>query len=174
MQRTIYIDMDGVLADFNHRAQEVLSASSQDHQRAAQAGRWPPEQWALLTEDSHFYRHLPKTGHADRIMSWAQRFERELGWRLRVLTAVPKDNDMPEAFHDKILWINEHYPGTRVWFGPYSRDKQQHCRPGDVLVDDRTDNCDDWVRAQGVAIRARDLDQAVRDLEQLFLSLSPE
>lgn len=168
MQKTIYIDMDGVLADFNRKAQEILGATEQDNQSAAQAGRWPPEQWRRLTQDSYFYRHLPKTAQADQIMAWAQRFEQELGWRLRVLTAVPKDNDMPEAFHDKILWIQDHYPGTRVWFGPYSRDKKLHCKAGDLLVDDRADNCRDWQAAGGRVIRARDLDQAVWELEQEF------
>ena len=41
-------------------------------------------------------------------------------------------------------------------FGPYSHDKHVHCLPGDVLIDDRTSNCEDWRRAGGVAIQHRD------------------
>ena len=37
----IYVDMDGVLADFNTAARELLGATDSEENRAAQAGRWP-------------------------------------------------------------------------------------------------------------------------------------
>lgn len=166
---TIYIDMDGVLADFNAKAREVLGATEADSDAAAQAGRWPREKWETLKEIYHFYRILPKTPFADRLMDLARRYRDELGWRLHILTAIPSGNDVPQAFQDKIEWIQEYYPDVEVHFGPYSRDKAHHCRPGDILVDDRYDNCESWTRAGGQAIRVlKDPEPALQEVLATF------
>lgn len=166
---TIYIDMDGVLADFNTKAREVLGATEADSDQAAQAGRWPREKWETLKEIYHFYRILPKTPFADRLMELARRYRDELGWKLYILTAIPSGNDVPQAFQDKVEWIQEYYPDVEVHFGPYSRDKAHHCRPGYILVDDRYDNCESWTQAGGQAIRVlKDPEPALQELAATF------
>jgi hypothetical protein len=43
-----------------------------------------------------------------------------------------------------------------------------HCLPGDVLIDDRTSNCEDWRRAGGVAIQHRgDIDKTLLEIDKL-------
>lgn len=167
---TLYLDMDGVLADFNKQAQTVLGASNQDTHAAAQRGRWPEEQWRKLKADPHFYRTLPKTEIADELVNVARTLRDEFGWQLFILTAIPKANDMPDAFHDKILWVQDYFPDLRVHFGPYSNDKFRHAKPGDVLIDDRKDNCTQWEAAQGLAIKVDDTNRtkAVDTLKQIL------
>ena len=155
---TLYLDMDGVLADFNAQARITLGATAQDERDAAARGRWPAAEWAKLRDIPNFYLILPKTSFADELVTLARRFRDELGWQLRVLTAIPKGNDMPEAFQDKMDWMRERYPDIRVHFGPYSHDKQHHAEPGDVLVDDRASNCSEWISKGGIAIRVHDSD----------------
>jgi hypothetical protein len=70
---------------------------------------------------------------------------------LRFLSALPHNNDMPWATQDKVWWAYEHFPGIPVFIGPYSHDKHVHCRPGDILIDDRTSNCMEWETAGGKA-----------------------
>jgi len=166
---TIYLDMDGVLADFNTKAREVLGATEADSDAAAQAGRWPREKWETLKEIYHFYRILPKTPFADALVAMARRYRDELGWKLYILTAIPSGNDVPQAFQDKLEWIQEYYPDIEVHFGPYSRDKAHHCQPGDILVDDRYDNCESWTRAGGQAIRVlKDPSSALKEVADTF------
>lgn len=166
---TIYIDMDGVLADFNAKAREVLGATESDSDQAAQVGRWPREKWETLKEIYNFYRILPKTPFADQLMEMARRYRDELGWNLYILTAIPSGNDVPQAFYHKVQWIQEYYPEVEVHFGPYSRDKAHHCRPGDILVDDRYDNCEAWTKAGGQAIRVlKDPAPALQEILSTF------
>ena len=167
---TLYLDMDGVLADFNALARERLGATAQDQAAAARRGRWPEEEWARLREIPHFYKILPKTAFADQLVARARQFRDQLGWQLYVLTAIPKGNDMPDAFQDKIEWMQQYYPDIPVRFGPYSHDKQRHARPGDLLVDDRVSNCSEWTAAGGHAIKVDDHnpEQALRELEDLL------
>lgn len=87
-----------------------------------------------------------------------------------MLTAIPHNNDMPDVYHDKIDWMRERWPEIRVHFGPYSHDKQVHCQPGDILVDDRPSNIAEW-QAQGgigIEVKNRDLASAIELLRSHF------
>ncbi len=166
---TLYIDMDGVVADFDTPARSIMQATFEENRLAEMTGRWPDHKWREILNHKNFFRILPKMPQADDLMYLAGRFETELGWRLRMLTAIPKKNDFPEAFQDKIDWMMEHYPGVRVHFGPYSQDKQHHCRPGDILVDDRTSNITEWRAVGGIGIQVtKDYGLAIEQLQQEF------
>jgi 5'(3')-deoxyribonucleotidase len=172
----LYLDMDGVLADFNAAAQALLGATDSEQNRAAQAGRWPDHKWRQIADQQHFYLDLPKMELADQLVDLAIRFRENLDYEVRVLTAIPSGNDMPDAFHDKIDWMNRHYGelGIRVHFGPYSHDKARHCQGADdILVDDRTSNCEAWRAAGGTAIQVHPggYREALIDLERIFHEL---
>jgi hypothetical protein len=68
-----------------------------------------------------------------------------------------------------MLWAQERYPDIPVHFGPYSEDKKKHCVAGDILVDDRPDNCQSWREASGVAVRVtKDYQAALDELEEIY------
>lgn len=147
--KTLYLDMDGVLADFDTYARQVLGHPTNGNTR------WSDEEWKKLGENPRLYRDLDKTAEADDLVAFCRNWTDRRGWDLKVLTAVPKGNDMPWAFYDKVVWMQRRYPNIPVMFGPYSQDKQHHAQPGDILIDDRTSNCEEWRRAGGVAIQHR-------------------
>lgn len=172
---TLYLDMDGVLADFDSAASVLIGATTEERLTAEQTGRWPAHKWQQIADHANFYRNLPKMPLADDLVALAVKFRDNLNYDVKILTAIPHDNDMHEAFHDKIDWINQHYgdQGFRVHFGPYSEDKQRHCSGlDDILVDDRTSNCREWRRAGGTSIQVRKdhYTDALEELEQLFQS----
>jgi 5'(3')-deoxyribonucleotidase len=162
--RTLYIDMDGVVADFVGFARLHLNLAEDVKDS------WNKEQWHSLRAVPNLYRNLKKMPQADLIIDLARKFRDDLGWPVYMLTAVPKGNDVPDAFHDKILWIQEHYPDMRVRFGPYGHTKHEHCQPGDILVDDRTSNCEQWHLAGGyyIQVKGRDFTDAVNDLTRIY------
>lgn len=173
---TIYLDMDGVLADFDTAARTLIRATRKEQLVAQQTGRWPDHKWRQIANDQHFYATLPKMPQADQLVDLALKFRDNLDYDVKILTAIPHNNDMHEAFHDKVDWISQHYGqhGFRVHFGPYSEDKQQHCGgPDDILVDDRTSNCEEWRGRGGLAVQvsAGRYQEALDELEQLFQSL---
>ena len=160
--RTIYLDMDDVIADFKAYAVRVLRRRN-DHEE-----KWPQEDWNRLRDNPRLYRDLDKTTEADELVAYCRRLCSERDWALMFLTAVPKGNDVHWAFYDKVHWAAEHYPDIPVMFGPFSKDKHVHCRPGDVLIDDRTSNCEEWRAAGGVAIQHRgDLAKTLNELNSL-------
>ena len=108
---------------------------------------------------------------ADEMVNIARKFRDELGYELIFLTAVPHYNDIHWAFYDKVLWALDNYPDIPVHFGPFAADKQRHCQPGDILVDDRQDNCQHWAAAGGIPVNVpREYEPALVELEALFNS----
>ena len=52
-----------------------------------------------------------------------------------------------------------------MFFGPYSRDKQNHCKALDILIDDRSDNIKEWKETGGVGILHKEYDVTVEKLK---------
>jgi 5'(3')-deoxyribonucleotidase len=166
---TLYLDMDGVVADWDRAATEYLHEEFPLDFANKPEGRWPKHLWEELRKATRFYRDLPKMPQADELVELARRFRDEKGYELVFLTAIPRGNDCHWAFYDKVLWVQARYPEIAVHFGPYSEDKQVHCEPGDILVDDRYDNCESWKAAGGVAVRVtKDYQAALDQLQEIF------
>jgi hypothetical protein len=77
------------------------------------------------------------------------------------LTALPFDEHSAwqHAARDKFCWVDTEFPGVPMFVGPYAHDKQKHCKTGDILVDDRCGNCDDWNAAGGITHLFRAADE---------------
>ena len=140
--KTIFLDMDGVVADWQARVGEILGHPLPEGQR------WPDADWQRLIHHQRLYSELPLMRDARYLVRQCQDLARKHGLELRFLTAVPRRNDFPWAFEDKVHWANYHFPDIPVWFGPFSDDKQVRSEPGNVLIDDRASNIDQW-RARG-------------------------
>ena len=142
--RTVYLDMDDVIADFKGYAVSVLRKKSEDE-------RWAYEEWTRLRDNPRLYRDLGKTTEADSIVVACREKCKNNNWNLMFLTAVPKGNDVKWAFYDKVNWATTHYPDIPV-----------------MLIDDRTSNCEEWRGAGGVAIQHRgDVENTLREIANL-------
>ncbi len=157
--KTLYLDMDGVVADFDAYAIKTLTRKIDGDER------WAPGEWRKLAANPRLYRDLERTPEADQLVDFCRGFCEQRGYTLLFLTAIPKKNDVPWAFYDKVLWAQLRYPDITVMFGPYSHDKQHHCRAGDILIDDRTINIQEWEAAGGIGILHKG--NLIMTLEQL-------
>ena len=146
---TFYLDMDGVVADWRSNATRVIGYDCLDPKQ-----HYPAEDWLKLKLDPHLFLHLDLMPRAQELVALARQYRDHLGWELLFLTAIPHNNDVPWTFHDKFTWGQRYFPDIPIHFGPYSEDKHRHCRPGDILVDDRSDNCSQWRMAAGIAYQA--------------------
>jgi 5'(3')-deoxyribonucleotidase len=164
-KKTLYLDMDGVVADFNQGAHSVLGYHIKDT-----SAHYPDQEWQKIKANRNFFRDLPLTNGASQLVNVARRFRDQLGWELLFLTAIPSSNDVPWAVWDKCTWAQRHFPDIPVHIGPYAVDKQKHCKIGDILVDDRASNIEEWRAAGGIAIQVEynGVEDATLELKELF------
>jgi len=163
MSKKIYLDMDGVVADFRSYATGKIGTSP------AVGDLYPDQDWQRLRDNPHLFLQLPLMARANELVNIARKYRDQLGWELMFLTAIPHNNDLPWAFHDKAEWARLHFTDISVHFGPYSSDKHLHCSEGDILVDDRLSNCQEWATAGGIAFKVgRTLDSVIEELGMDF------
>jgi 5'(3')-deoxyribonucleotidase len=143
----IYLDMDDVVADWYTYAQDYLDI------RWDKADNWhiPDSSWKRLKDCHRFYRDLPLKAGANELVEWVTDYAGRSGNEVRFLSALPHNNDMHWAVWDKVQWAQRYFPNIPVFLGPYSHDKQHHCKPGDILIDDRAINCEQWEAVGGLA-----------------------
>ncbi len=158
---TLYIDMDGVVADFDEYAARTLGVPPSQ-------GIYPDEVWYKLASNSRLYRDLIKTEYADQLINECLDLALTKNYEILFLTAVPKGNDVQWAFYDKVIWAQNYYPTIPVHFGPFSKDKHQHCKPGDILIDDRLSNIEEWRAAGGIAIHHTNINSTLYELSSLY------
>lgn len=137
--------MDDVVADWMSSAKAIVNRNWNYGERI------PESDWARVKARQRFYRDLPVKPGATELVEWCQDYKDRTDCGLFFLTALPHDYSMPWASQDKVWWANDHFPRIPVFFGPFSHDKWRHCKAGDILIDDRTSNCEEWRSAGGLA-----------------------
>ena len=135
------VDMDGVLADFEKRADELLDGKLQELPKRAM--------WKAIKDHinggGRFWYELEKMTHVDEMMKLLV----ATGLPVEILTASGSEKS---AHPDKRDWIEKHYPGTKVNIVFSSADKAKLAKAGLVLIDDRAKSIDPWTAAGSVGI----------------------
>jgi hypothetical protein len=142
----IYLDMDDVVADWKLYVEHFLEYKFVTDERI------PDHLWKKLKSYSRLYRDLPVKQDAYALTTWCKKWAEENNAGLYFLSAIPKGNDMPWAAQDKVFWAQRNFSGIPVFLGPYAHEKYMHCKtPGDILIDDRVSNCQQWISVGGRA-----------------------
>ena len=142
----IFLDMDDVVADWKVLAQQLAGRTW-----APGTFHLPDQDWNKIRDYERFYRDLPVKPGAYELVDCCRTYAIENNTFMAFLTALPHDNDVPFAAYDKVNWAQKYFPNIPVLFGPYSVDKWKHCKPGDILIDDRVSNCNQWTEAGGIS-----------------------
>lgn len=149
--------MDGVVADFNEYAHRIHNLKP--------LVEYPDNDWNKIAKNIRLYKELKKTPYANDLVNYCRTFARMNNMDLFFLTAVPKSNRMHWAFYDKVTWGMFYFSDIPVHFGPFSKDKHMHCKFGDILIDDRTSNIEEWNNAGGIGILHTDYKKTIESLK---------
>jgi 5'(3')-deoxyribonucleotidase len=156
-QPRLFLDADGVLADFDLAARELLGAKPKAF--IAKHGRG--EFWKRLAKAPSFYGALPEMLDA-RIL-----FDAVKHLKPTILTGLPMGS---WAAPQKVKWAAEHFPGVPI-ITCMARDKAKHMHPGDVLVDDREKHREVYEMAGVVFIHHKNAEDSLRQLAKIFPSV---
>lgn len=149
----LFLDCDGVLADFDRAAEQVFGKSS--HEAQAELGN--QRFWRTLRRQENFYGSLPLLPDARRL------FEAVRHLHPIILTGCPLGG---WAESQKQGWAAEHFPGTRM-ITCMAREKRLYMEPGDVLVDDMVKFRELWEEAGGIFIHHTSTDATIKELQRI-------
>jgi hypothetical protein len=153
MRRQIFLDCDGVLADFDRGAEKVLGLPPEAFQKRHGARRF----WTALAAEPEFFAGLEPLPDA-RLLFEAVKDRRPI-----ILTGLPLGG---WAEPQKRRWAARHFPGVEV-ITTLAALKREHCHPGDVLVDDRDTYRHLWEEAGGRFVHHQDARSSIAELRAL-------
>ena len=157
----LFLDADGVLADFDEGVRRLLGMSAKAF--IAEHGRGTF--WKRLAKAKNFYGALPQMPDAQLL------FDAVKHLKPTILTGLPMGN---WAAPQKVEWAAEHFPGVPI-VTCMARDKHLHMHPGDVLVDDREKHREAYEKAGVVFVHHKNAEESLRQLAKIFPSVkSPE
>lgn len=143
----IFVDMDGVLADFDSHYESVFGV---------RPDKWLDNaDWKKVREYKDFYLNIPPMVDLPLLWAYLAQFDPI------ILTGVP--SSVEEAASNKIAWVRKNLGDTEIRCC-LSREKYLHCEPGDVLIDDWEKHKDKWVSAGGIWITHRNAIDTIREL----------
>jgi hypothetical protein len=161
MTPRLFLDLDGVLADFDRGVQELLGMSSAQFEKKYGI----KEFWRRLASAPEFYARLPLLPDARTLFGAVEHLTPT------ILTGLPLGK---WAAPQKVAWCEQHFPRVPV-ITCMARDKHRFMDPGDVLVDDR-DRHRPAYEAHGVVfVHHETARQSLRELSAIYETIvAPE
>jgi len=151
----VWLDVDGVLADFCGRMAELHGVSLEELYASPESkgvkmddlmGVTPEEFWAPA-RGVDFWVGLDKTPEADEMMDLVvSRFGME---NVNFLTTSSRDHD---SLKGKGIWLEKNYPEMSRRFLAGGAKKYHVAYPGAILFDDMESNVDEFSEKGGTGI----------------------
>lgn len=156
--RQIFVDLDGVLADFdafyfvNYRA--ILDRDVID----------PPGMWDNIEKHGNFYGSLPIMHDAHELWEGVKLFHPNP----IILTGIP--HSISNAEQQKRDWVSRNIDWRAKVICCASRDKRRFSRPGDILIDDWHKYRHLWTEVGGIFILHTSAKDSLKELESYYES----
>ena len=148
----IFLDMDGVLVDFDGEFERNHGILPYKLPRQ--------ELWQIVLDTKDYWVNLPKLKDADELVNYLNKFG------FKILTGLPQYG-FDKAEVEKKKWLLNHYGIKEGVICCLSKDKQNYGKKGDILIDDRLPNIERWVEMGGVGILHTSAEDTIRQLKEL-------
>ena len=152
--RQLYLDCDGVLADFDKGATAILGMKPKAFEHRHGLGKF----WQKLATAPDFYFSLPLMPDAMRLFDAVKHLDPI------ILTGLPRGN---WAADQKMRWAEKHFPRVQM-ITCMARDKRNHAKEGDVLVDDNDKFRHLWEQAGGIFVHHKNAAESIEALRDYF------
>jgi hypothetical protein len=158
MIKRIFLDMDGVLADFEGEMANRGISRSGFHFGHKPQDQWTPDEAAsdaacrVEMAKSDFWPSLKLMAGARELLAVSIGL---VGWdNVRILTALPRfEVARPMVETQKREWCVANLGlHDRFVITCLRAEKRNHAAAGYVLVDDLDSNCNEWVEAGGIGL----------------------
>jgi hypothetical protein len=156
MDYKIYLDMDGVLVDFDQQFKDLTGMMPREFEaKHGSTGFWE----AIDKAGVGFWRGMSWMPGGEALYNRASQFDHEL-------LSSPSRSELSKI--GKRLWRRDKTPSTKLTLSR-SYLKKNYAAPNHILIDDREDNIQQWRDAGGIGILYTSANQVNAELDKLGL-----
>lgn len=159
----IYVDMDGVIADFEKRYKELYGDVSESKRRSIFV-----QNFVGFIADENFVT-LELMSDARKLITFLD----SLDIPKEILSSTAHPDNYDEISRQKNLWLNTHNIAWKQNFVPGKQHKYKYATPNSIIIDDTLSVIYDWNKAGGIAIHHKNAHTTMAILED-YLSGSPK
>ena len=141
--QTVYVDMDGVIADFSKRYKEKFRATPEETRSNKAFNGF----FKKFIDDGEFST-LDLMPDALELLSYLNSFD--VPKEILSSTARPENHGMIAP--QKQMWLNKHNIHYKANFVPGKSLKYKYATPDSIIIDDTKSVIDDWNKAGGIGI----------------------
>jgi PAS domain-containing protein len=153
---TIYLDMDGVIVDFDRQFEEAFGMSPREFEEAFGTEMF----WKKIEERGvGFWRGMEWMPGGQELYNRISQFD-------HYLLSSPSRSETSKI--GKHLWKKDNTPGTKLILAR-SYNKKNYADKSNILIDDREDNIQQWRDAGGIGILYKSAAQVNKELDKLGL-----
>jgi hypothetical protein len=156
MDYRIFLDMDGVLVDFDQQFKDLTGMM--------------PREFESKYSTEEFWEKIDKAGVGFwRGMKWmpgGEALYNRAAQHDHFLLSSPSRSEVSKI--GKRLWRRDKTPNTKLYLAR-SYNKRKFAAPNHILIDDRADNIQQWKDAGGIGILYKSADQVNAELDKLGL-----
>lgn len=151
----LFVDMDGVLADFDAHYKAVFGVQSDKHLDNVD--------WKAVRAHKDFYLNIPPMPDLHELWEFIAPFKPV------VLTGIPIS--VEEAAANKTAWVRKHLGDTEIRCC-LSKEKYRHATEGAILIDDWEKYRHLWEDAGGFWITHTSATRTIGELQQYLAVLN--
>jgi hypothetical protein len=171
MIKKLYIDMDGVICDFERRYNELYHSnpevcfpdSASNNQKKKQYLKY----WNEFVEGGNFATLDPMPDW-DNGFGYLWSLSIETNLKIYVLTSTARSEYFEILATHKMNWLRENDIDFEPIFVPGKRFKKIYAAPDSILVDDTKKNYYDWVANGGIGILHENWEKTINSLEKIL------
>lgn len=156
----IFLDCDGVLADFDKAATAILGQEPRRFQQQFGLRQF----WRRLAAVPDFFAKLEPLPDAMELYRAVRHLDPA------ILTGLPRGS---WAEPQKRRWAERYFPGVPV-ITTTAALKYEHCHPGDALIDDRDRYRHLWEKAGGIFIHHTSARMSIAALRNHGFDVDPD
>ena len=160
MNYTIYLDMDGVLVDFDKQFEKIAKMPPRQYEKMYGADGF----WGLIDDPKRgggvgYWRGMEWMPGGEELYNFASKYN-------HFLLSSPSRSELSRI--GKRMWRKDKTPNTKLILAR-SYNKKNYADENSILIDDRKDTIDSWIKAGGIGIHYTSAADAIQQLKDLGL-----